>query len=114
MRNQPAPEELNRLPGLHETYNTLLRDKMIHQHYFLGATDWYMAEYCPKTRIFFGYEIMKNDHRNADWRYPSLDELLRMNMRGMEVNHDLHWATKRFDGIEGIRRGYQYKWDRQS
>jgi hypothetical protein len=112
MLNRPSEEELNRLPKLYQTSDVTIKDKIIHQHYFMGANDWYMAEYCPHNRDFYGYTVRNNDHRSADWGYTSLNELAHMNIRGTQVDRDLHWEPRRFWSIPGIHKGYQYKWDR--
>jgi len=39
-----------------------------------GAGTWFMTEYDPKTRIFFGYASIFGDH-NDEWGSSSLDEL---------------------------------------
>ena len=45
MWNKPTDEELARMPRLYETEGIPLEDKIIHQHYFIGGSDWYMG--CP-------------------------------------------------------------------
>ena len=99
MWNRPSDAELGRMPVLYETENVPLNDKMIYQHYFMGSCDWYMAEYDPNDRLFFGYAILNADHQNAEWGYTSLDELADINVRGIEVDRDLHWVPKRFGEI---------------
>ena len=105
MWNKPSPEELNKLPSLYETEGVDLKDKMIHQHYFLGNCDWFMAEYSPKDRLFFGFANL-GDPQNAEWGYISLDELAGININGIEVDRDLYWKPKRFGEIDNIRRKY--------
>ncbi len=102
MWNKPSDEELNRMPRLYETENVPLDDKMIYQHYFLGGSDWYMAEYGPNERLFFGYAILNNDHEIAEWGYSSLDELADINVHGIEVDRDLHWGVRRFGDVERV------------
>ena len=80
-----------------------LEDKLIHQHYFLGGCDWYMAQYSPDDRLFFGYAILNNDYQNAEWGYTSLDELADINLHGIEVDRDLHWQPTRLGGIEDMK-----------
>ena len=99
MWNKPTVEELNRLPRLYETEHIAPEDKIIHQHYFLGGCDWYMAEYDPSERLFFGHATLNNDHQNAEWGYTSLDELADINVRGIEVDRDLYWRPRRFGEI---------------
>ncbi len=100
MWNRPSDAELSRMPRLYETENVPLSDKIIHQHYFIGGSDWYMAEYDPNDRLFFGYAVLNNDHEMAEWGYSSLDELADINVRGLEVDRDLHWDPRRFGKIE--------------
>jgi len=69
MWNKPTYKQLERMPRLYETENVPLADKMIYQHYFIGGCDWYMAEYGPADRLFFGYAILNNDRDNAEWGY---------------------------------------------
>lgn len=107
MWNKPTPEELNKLPKLYETENIPLKDKIIHQHYFLGGCDWYMAEYDSNDRLFFGYTILNNDLQNSEWGYTSLDELVGINIRGIEIDRDLYWQPKRFGDIEKVRGDYR-------
>ena len=99
MWNEPSDDELYRMPRLYETEGTPLEDKIIHQHYFIGSSDWYMAEYDPADRQFFGYVILNNDHEMAEWGYSSLDELVDLNVCGIEVDRDLHWKPTRFEDI---------------
>ncbi len=104
MWNQPTQRELSGMPRLYETENTPLDDTMIHQHYFLGGCDWYMAEYDQNDRLFFGYTILNSDYQNSEWGYTSLDELADINVRGFEVDRDLYWKPQRFGDIENIWR----------
>jgi len=104
MWNKPTDRQLSKMPNFYETEDVPTEDKIIHQHYFLGASDWYMAEYSPKERMFFGYAILNNDHQNAEWGYSSLQELIEINIRGIEVDRELHWKLMRFGDIEKIHR----------
>ena len=53
-----------------------VKDPLIIAKYFnpTGRGTWYATEYDPKTRIFFGYVSIFNDH-NDEWGYFSLAEL---------------------------------------
>jgi len=63
-----------------------------------------MAEYDPGERLFFGYTVLNQDYRNAEWGYSGLDELMRVKVRGIEVDRDLHWEPRRFGDIPGVRK----------
>ena len=101
MWNTPTPKQLEKLPRLYETENIPSEDKIIHMHFFLGGSDWYMAEYSPKERIFFGYTILNQDYYNSEWGYTSLDEMVNLKTsQGFEIDRDLHWKHKRFKDID--------------
>ena len=93
MWNEPTPQALQQLPRLYQTEHVHLEDKIIHMHFFLGGCDWYMAEYDPKDRRFFGY-VNLNNPANAEWDYTSYDELRAVNIQGFEVDRDLLLATQ--------------------
>lgn len=102
MWNEPTPGELARLPALYATEDVPWPAKLIHQHYFLGGSDWYMAEYSPSERVFFGFAILNNDVRNAEWGHVSLDELREVRIGQLEVDRDLHWRPRPAGEIERI------------
>ena len=43
-----------------------LAEKTIYMHFFIGSSDWYIAEF-DGDDIFFGYEILGGDEQNAEW-----------------------------------------------
>ena len=45
-------KELSKLPQLYETEGTRSADKTFFFHFFIGGTDWYIAEYDSKERVF--------------------------------------------------------------
>ncbi len=102
MWNEPRLEKLEKLPGLYETDQVPAADKIIHEHFFLGGCDWYMAEYGPPDRIFFGYAILNDDLENAEWGYISFDELRSVNVRGVQVDRDLDWRPCKASEVQRI------------
>ena len=107
MWNEPSEERLRQLPPLYATEKTDWRDTIIHEHFFLGGCDWYIAEYGPADRLFFGYAILNNDLDNAEWGYVSFNELRSVNVRGIEVDRDLHWRPRPASEIERIVEAYR-------
>lgn len=104
MWNKPTVKQLDKLPDLYETEKTSLEDKVIHMHFFLGGCDWYVAEYDPRERIFFGYAILNNNRQNAEWGYTSFDELVNLRTQlGIEVDRDLHWRPRKAKEINKIK-----------
>lgn len=98
MWNKPTEEELAKLPPYRSTESIPLEDKLIHMHFFIGACDWYIAEYDPEYRVFFGFANL-GDPQNAEWGDIPLDELTEINIRGVEIDRDLYWKPKKFDEI---------------
>ncbi len=107
MWNEPTEEELKKVPRLNATENTPLEETLIHLHFFLGGCDWYIAEYSPTDRLFFGYAILNNDLDNAEWGYISYDELRSVNVHGLEVDRDLHWKARSAAKVDRIRGAYR-------
>ena len=102
MWNEPTLEDLAKLPRLYSTEHTPASEMLIHEHFFLGGCDWYAAEYSPEERIFFGFAILNDDLQNAEWGYVSFDEMRSINVRGIEVDHDLHWQRRKASQVERI------------
>lgn len=101
MWNEPTAQELSRIPGLYQTDHILIPDTIIHMHFFIGGCDWYVAEFDGED-MFFGYAVLHGDLGNAEWGYYSLAELQSINIRGLEVDRDLHWQPVPFGDIPGI------------
>jgi hypothetical protein len=105
MWNKPSEKELAALPRLYSTVKIPFDKKIIHMHFFIGRCDWYIAEYSPKKRIFFGFANLGDDQM-AEWGYISLDELEEINIGGLEIDRDLWWKPIRFAEI--TRRVHSY------
>ncbi len=76
-------------------------------HFFLGGCDWYVAEYDPNDRLFFGYAILNNDLENAEWGYVSYDELRSVSVCGLEVDRDLYWQPRTTIQVDKIRAAFE-------
>jgi hypothetical protein len=100
MWNSPSDKMLNALPKMGSTERIKADDKIIRMHFFLGGSDWYIAEYDPNERSFFGYAVLNNDWEMAEWGYISLDELKSIKVGFVEVDRDLHWKPKKFSEIK--------------
>ena len=102
MWNEPTFRQLAKIPNLYETEGTPLGEKLIHMHFYIGNSDWYIAEY-DRDDIFFGYAILGGDHEMAEWGYVSYRELRELNVPpGFEVERDLHWKPRKVGEIEKI------------
>jgi hypothetical protein len=106
MWNKPTEKQLNALPKFYSTENIKAENKIIKMHFFMGGSDWYIAEYDPESRQFFGYAVINGDDQMGEWGYVSYDELLQIKMGFQEVDRDLHWTPKKFKDIipMGLRK----------
>ena len=95
MWNPPTDEELQTLPRIGANEDVPWQDVVIHHHYFIFSSDWFVAECGVDDRIFYGYAILNNDLDNAEWGYMSLDEMREVRVRGFEIDRDLHWSPRR-------------------
>jgi hypothetical protein len=101
--NEPNKEELEKIPRLYETESVPLKDKVIHMRFFLGDSEWLIAEY-DGNDTFFGYAILNGDYQNGEWGYVSFLELAQLRIfPGIEVDRDLHWEAKKAAEHEAIR-----------
>ena len=103
MYNEPSKKELAKIPKLYSTENIPLKDKIIHMHFFLCNSDWYIAEY-DGYDIFFGFVCLNGCKDLAEWGYIRFSELKELkanvpikmsrNESGfipLEVERDLHF-----------------------
>ncbi|MEL6498369.1 MAG: DUF2958 domain-containing protein [Planctomycetota bacterium] len=93
------------MPRLYDTENTPWEQKVIYEHFFIGGSDWYAAEYDPNDRLLFGYAVLNQDYQNSEWGYFSLDELKDIRVRGIEIDRDLHWDERPAGSIDDIVKG---------
>ncbi len=93
MWNKPTQQRLAQIPKLYETENTPTMDKLIYLHFFLGNSDWYVAE-CNGTDTFWGFVILNGDLLNAEWGYFTIHKLDRLNVRGFEIDMNLYWEIR--------------------
>lgn len=105
MWNEPSTERLEKIPRLYETENVPVREKLIHLHFFIGGSDWYIAEFDGKD-VFWGFAILNNDYEMAEWGYVSFSELKCIKVDGwLEIDCELeeYWKVCRASDIEKIR-----------
>ncbi len=105
MINEPTAEQFAKVPGLYETEHISIQDKIIHAHFFIGDSHWFMSEY-DKQDLAFGYAILNGDFQMAEWGFFSINELKSINILGMfQVECDLLWESRPAKDFELIRRG---------
>ena len=105
MWNIPSKTRLAKIPRLYETEDIQLKDKLIHLHFFIGGSDWFITEY-DGNDLFFGFAILNNDYQMAEWGYVSFSELKAIKVNGwLEVDCELeeHWKIRLAKEVETIR-----------
>lgn len=107
MWNEPTEKQLEKLPKLYETEEIPIKNKIIHMHFFIFATDWFIAEYDSKNKIFWGFVILNGDEQNAEWGYIPFSEIKEINISGIEVDRDLYWQPREAKEIEKITNTMQ-------
>lgn len=108
MWNAPTARRLSEIPKLYETDPISIRNKLIHLHFFLTDSDWYVAEF-DGDDTFWGFAILNNDFRNSEWSYFSFSELRRLRMKDwLEVDCELerHWKVRPASQIDKISQVY--------
>ena len=107
MWNEPKLEELNRLPKLYETESVELQDKIIQMHFFIGGTDYYVAEF-DGDDMMWGFVILNGDMQMAEWGYISLSEIKDIRCGFVEVDFDLHWKPVKAIDIQKIKEAQMW------
>ena len=109
MWNEPTKERLAKIPGLYETEGICTMDKLIYLHFFIGGSDWYIAEYNEEDDLFWGFAILNGDYQMAEWGYVSFEELkqIRIEPLGLEIDCEIEavWQVRKASEIEKIRKG---------
>lgn len=96
MWNTPTSKQLAKIPTLYsnDKNRTPLQEIIIHQHFFIGGCDWYIAEFDGED-IFFGFVILNDDTINAEWGNFPFQELKDIKVQGvLEIDCDQYWEPK--------------------
>jgi len=72
-------------------------DAVVHIKFFspVGAATWFITEYDPEERVFFGYADLygQGPEGGAELGYVSLDELESVRLPfGLGIERDIHWT----------------------
>jgi len=114
MFNEPTDTELAKIPRLYETENVPAKDKIIHMHFFLASSDWYIVEF-DGDDIFFGFACLNNWKDLAEWGYISYKELKELKVKQpigidgqrmlipLEVDRDLNWISRKATNVTLVR-----------
>lgn len=100
MLHEPTEEELSKVPGLYSTEKVPLSERNVYFHFFCGNSDWWILEYDPKDRLFFGIAKIFV----YEFGYISFDEMRDVKAFGvMEVERDLNFEIKKVKDVEALK-----------
>lgn len=100
MLNEPTEEELSKVPRLYTTEKTPLAEKIVYFHFFCWNSDWWILEYDPKDRLFFGIAKIFE----YELGYISYDEMKGMRAFGaIEIERDTDFEIKKVKDIEKLQ-----------
>jgi hypothetical protein len=104
MWNEPKQKDLDKIPRIYsnEEKNVPLKDQLVHMHFFMGGSDWWVTEF-DGDDLFFGFARLNADDQTSEWGYISLKELKELNLAGIEVDRDLYWNPKPCSEIPQIK-----------
>ena len=100
MLNEPTIEELSKVPILYKTECIPLSERDVYFHFFCGNSDWWILEYDPNDRLFFGIAKIFV----IELGYISFDEMKDIKAFGMiEVERDTDFKVKKVKEIEELK-----------
>ena len=114
MWNEPTEVELAKIPRLYATEDVPVKDKIIHMHFFLVSSDWFICEFDGED-IFFGFACLNNWKDLAEWGYISYKELKELKVKQpigvdgqrmlipLEVDRDLYWMPRKATNVTLVR-----------
>jgi predicted RNA-binding Zn-ribbon protein involved in translation (DUF1610 family) len=102
MFNKPTSAQLATIPQLYKTEDIPLKQKLIHLHFFIGGSDWYVMEFDGKD-TFWGFVILNGDYEMAEFGYINFDELKSIRVNGwQEIDYDMHWQIRTANQVKEI------------
>jgi len=99
---KPTEKQLAKIPELYSGELISLEEKVIHMHFFMGGSDWYVTEYNPKEGNFFGFVILNGMYDCAEWGYFNYKELCDLKMSFLEVDRDKYWKVRKANEVDNI------------
>jgi superfamily II DNA or RNA helicase len=98
-------QELSEIPKLYKQ-SKLGKDAIVHAHYFLGGTDYYITEWDGKDTLY-GYAILNGDTQMAELGYVGREDIMKTTAskpykKGFEL--DFNWTKKTLNEVLGISK----------
>lgn len=105
MWNEPTKEQLAKdIPArLYSNEVIPMAEHVVHAHFFMGGSDWWITEYDPEQDLAFGFARINLDDMCSEWGYVSIAELRELKVSFVEVDYDAYWSPKLASSIEAIK-----------
>lgn len=101
MFNTPTKAQLASIPSLYSTEGVSTKDKIIHAHFHLQDSHWFIAEI--RDDLMFSFCILNGDYEMAEWGFIDLEQLESINIHGIfQVEYDVSWLPKPASQVEEI------------
>ena len=71
------------------------RNNLVALHYFYAGSDWWIKDWNPKYKEFFGYVCLNDDTEMAEYGYINVEELVNNG----KVELDFYWTPKTFKEV---------------
>lgn len=102
MWNVPDIKTLQALPELHANEHLSFGEEIVHLHFFIYNSDWYITEF-DGVDTFYGFCILNGDSEMAEWGYVSFKELKSICVaQGIEVDNNKFWLPTQAKNIKKI------------
>jgi len=90
--------------------NTPLEERVIHMHFFMDGHDWYLSEYDPISRTFYGYYVPQDQYHRACWGRFNIDDLYYMrDHKNRRVTRNTDWMPRRAMDIDRVRDAHDWQ-----
>jgi len=92
---------LAKIPGLYETEEVSIQDKIAHLHFFSGGADWYIFELDKDTGVAFGWAEL---HPGCgEWGYIDLVELGSVDVGFPAVERDCWFSPTPISELDKLK-----------
>jgi hypothetical protein len=109
MINIPTREQLQQLPRLYETENISPEDKVVHLHFQVDQSHWWVMEW-DGYDTFFGFVLLYGWSQYAEFGYFTLSELLEIKVGGcIEIVNDPFWIPRAVKDVAMMQDKLQFQ-----
>ena len=93
MKYKPSKKILEIIPGLFKTEDIPPEERLVYIHFLIEGWDWYIVEYDPEDRIFFGF-VDGESVPFPEWGYIEYENLKALRSGPVEVEIEKNWKIR--------------------